>query len=333
MPRAVALFSGGLDSMLSVRIMQQQGFDVEALNLRTLYSCCQTGAAQIAAAMGVRLTVLSVGDDYVDVIRNPKYGYGRAVNPCIDCRIYMCRMARRFMEKVGACVVVTGEVAGQRPMSQKKHQLAIIARRSGLEGRLLRPLSARLLPPTAAELEGLVDRQGLYAFSGRARRPLMALAQQLKIPETGAGRWPSPSTGCALTEPTFAPRVRDLLRCHPDAGRWDFEVLNHGRHFRFDSQTRVVVGRNATENAALRLLALRKDAPEVALLTPENFRGPDALVVGSASPPVVEFAGTLMLRYAQAEHSAGAKVCVTGPGGRSAMPIRADAAALSAASL
>ena len=120
MPRAVVLFSGGLDSMLAVRIMQEQGFDVDALNIRTIYDCCQASAAQTAVALGATLTVLSVDDDYVDLIRDPSYGHGKGANPCVDCRTYMCRMAKRFMEDVGACVVATGEIAGQRPMSPSR---------------------------------------------------------------------------------------------------------------------------------------------------------------------------------------------------------------------
>ncbi len=314
--------------MLSIRILQRQGFDVEALNVRTIYSCCQATAAQTAAALGARLTVIPVGDDYLDVIRNPRYGYGRGVNPCIDCRIHMCRMARQFMEEVGACVVVTGEVAGQRPASQKKHQLDIIARRSGLQGRLLRPLSARLLPPTVVELEGIVDREKLYAFNGRGRRPLIELASALGIPEL-----PSPSTGCALTEPLFAPRVRDLMQYHPDATRWDFELLNHGRHLRFDRQTKIAVGRNAGDNAALRMMAAREDAPESALLVPKDFRGPDALVAGEISPPALQFAGSLMLRYARRDDPAYVRVSI--PRSRSQQEICIEAAgpAQSAATL
>ena len=293
--------------MLSVRIMQAHGFEVEALNIRTLYSCCQAAAAQSAGDLGARLTVLSVGDDYLDVIRNPLYGYGRGVNPCIDCRIHMCRMARRFMEEVGACVVVTGEIAGQRPMSQKKHHLEVIARRSGLEGRLLRPLSARLLAPTALEQAGIVDREHLYGFHGRSRRELIELAQRLNLPEV-----PTPSTGCALTEPSFAPRVRDLMRYDLRANRWDFELLSYGRHFRFDPQTKIVVGRNAADNAALRWLAARQDAPETTLLTPENFVGPDALVVGQGTAPTKEYAGALMLHYAHRNASARVRLHANG---------------------
>lgn len=329
MPGAVALFSGGLDSMLSVRIMQRQGFHVHALNVRTIFSCCQATAAQSAVPLGARLTVIPVGDDYLEVIRNPLYGYGRAVNPCIDCRIYMCRMAKRFMEKVEAVVVVTGEIAGQRPMSQKKHHLEIIARRSGLDGRLLRPLSAKLLPPTVVELQGLVDRRELYDFSGRGRRQLIELAGKLGLPQT-----PFPSTGCSLTEPLFAPRVRDLIRFHPGASRWDFELLRHGRHVRFDRQTKIVIGRSAKDNAGLRLLAAREDVPEATLLlVPEDFRGPDALVVGRATEPALKFAGALMLRYARRDNPGGAQVRVTRSGSQRLVRIQGDEVARSAVPL
>jgi len=292
MTRAVVLFSGGLDSMLALRILQQQGLEVEALNIRTIYTGCQATAARVAVAMGARLTVVGVDDDYLEVIRNPMYGYGKGVNPCIDCRIYMCRMAKRFMEEVGACVVASGEILGQRPMSQKRQHFEVIARRSGLEGLLLRPLSARLLPPTVAEREGVIDRDKLHDFSGRGRRALIKLAERL-----GISRPPSPSTGCALTEPSFGRRVRDLLRFQPAAGRWDFDLLNHGRHFRFDEQAKIIVGRNSADNAALESFASGEGAPGVVLLLPEGFRGPHVLVTGVASDSAMEFAGALMLRF------------------------------------
>jgi hypothetical protein len=280
--------------MLAVRILQRQGFEVEALNIRTIFECCTPRASQAAAELGVRLTVLSVGDDYLDVIRQPVYGYGKGVNPCVDCRIYMCKMAGQFMHEVGACLVVTGEVLGQRPMSQRRWQVEVIERKSGLEGRLLRPLSAKLLPPTIPEREGLVDREALYDFSGRGRRELARLAEELGIREI-----PQPSTGCALTQVTFAPRVRDLLAANPDATRWDFELLNVGRHLRIDAQTKAVVGRNEGENAQLVEFFRRPDAPEGALVHPESFLGPDVLLVGPVTEEAVEFAGALILRYAR----------------------------------
>ena len=292
MPRAVALFSGGLDSMLAIRILQEQGFEVDALNIRTTFDCCKVPASQAAIALGVRQTVLSVADDYIDVIRHPRYGYGRAFNPCVDCRIYMAKMAERFMRQVGACVVITGEILGQRPMSQKRNDLELITRRSGLEGRLLRPLSAKLMEPTIPEREGLVDREKLYAFTGRRRTELIALAEQL-----GIRNIPQPSTGCALTEESFAPRVRDLMKSTPAATVWDFELLNIGRHIRLDEGTKVVLGRNAEENAALRAFAARKDASELAQFEPENFIGPDALLVGRATESLQQLIGVLMVRY------------------------------------
>jgi hypothetical protein len=292
MPRAVALFSGGLDSTLAIRILQEQGFEVDALNVRTTFECCEAPAARAAAELGVRQTVLDVDNDYVDVIRSPRHGYGRGVNPCVDCRIHMAKMARRMMENLGACVVISGEILGQRPMSQKRCDLEVIARESGLEGRLLRPLSAKQLTPTIPEREGLVDRNRLYGFAGRGRTKLMALARQL-----GLRAFPQPSTGCALTEESFAPRVRDLMRFDPEATTWDFELLNVGRHIRLDAATKAVIGRNAEENAALRSFAAREDASESARIEPESFVGPDALLVGEPREPSLRLAGALLLRY------------------------------------
>jgi tRNA U34 2-thiouridine synthase MnmA/TrmU len=303
MPSAVALFSGGLDSTLAIRILQEQGFEVEALNIRTTFTCCKTPAAQAAAELGVRLTVLAVADDYVNLIRQPAYGYGKGMNPCVDCRIYMAQMARRFMEEVGACVVATGEILGQRPMSQKRHHLDIIAKRSGLEGRLLRPLSAKLLPPTIPETEGLIDRERLYDFYGRERTPLVELAEQL-----GVRSIPQPSTGCALTELTFAPRVRDLLQHQPGATRPHFELLNIGRHIRIDDQTKAVVGRDEQENAWLEQFFAVEKPEQTVLLYPENFVGPVALVVGRTDWPACQLVGALVVRYTRQVDAANAQV-------------------------
>ena len=332
-PRAVALFSGGLDSMLAIRIMQLQGFEVESLNIRTIYSCCKKPAAQAAIDLGTRLTVLSVEDDYLDLLRNPRYGFGRGANPCIDCRIHMCRMAGRFMQEVGACVVVTGEIAGQRPMSQKKSQLHAIDRHSGLDGRLLRPLSAKLLPETRVELEGVVDRNRLYAFHGRGRGKLIELAHELGLRET-----PSPSTGCALTERSFAPRVHDLLQYRGDGARWEFELLNYGRHIRLDEHTKFVVGRNASENAILRSFAFGEDTSledgvKMALVSPEGFAGPDVLAVGRVLPETLQFAGELLLRYAGLRSASSINVRITHRGNQQVVSVSSSEAAHSATTL
>ena len=325
MPRAVALLSGGLDSMLAVRILQRQGFEVEALNIRTFFECGNARAARAAAELEVRLTVLSVADDYLDVIRQPVYGYGKGVNPCVDCRIYMCKMAGQFMHQVDACLVVTGEVLGQRLMSQRRWQVEVIEQKSGIEGRLLRPLSAKLFPPTIPEREGLIDRDRLYEFTGRGRRELIRLAERLGIREI-----PQPSTGCALTQVTFAPRVRDLITAHPDATRWDFELLNTGRHLRIDAHTKAVVGRNEAENALLGDFFGRADACEAALVHPESFLGPDVLLVGRVSEEAVKLAGALILRYARRFDPEDAQVRVTDAQGSRVVRARESEAARTA---
>jgi hypothetical protein len=264
--------------MLAVRIMQRQGFEVEALYVRTVFPCSyhSTAAAMAAAALGVRLSIVSVSDDYLDLLRRPRFGYGKGLNPCVDCRLYMARLARRFLAEVQGALVVSGDVLGQRPMGQKRRDLAVIDRHSGLEGRLLRPLSAQLLPETIAEREGWVDRKQLYGIVGQGRRPLMDLAVALGIDA------PSPSGGCALAETTLADRVRTVLRDRPDATCWDLELLGAGRQLLSPSGAWVIVGRGAQENALLEALARRADARLCTLLCPQNFPGPTALVIAAA---------------------------------------------------
>ena len=304
--KAVALFSGGLDSMLAIRIMQEQGFEVEALNIRTTFDCCKVPAAQAATDLGVRVTVLAVGDDYLDVLRNPRHGYGKGFNPCVDCRAYMGRMARQLMEETGACVVITGELLGQRPNSQKRPQLDIVARDAGLKGRLLRPLSAKLLPPTIPETEGLIDRERLYDFTGRSRKPLIELAERLGVTEI-----PTPSTGCALAEKTFAPRVQDLFERQAKVNRWDLELLNTGRHIRLRDELKIVVGRDERENAVLQAAFRRHDASEAVLVEPENFIGPVCLVVGRPDDDAIALAGALLIRYTRQCNPENALVRIT----------------------
>lgn len=293
-PRAIALFSGGLDSALAVCMLQDQGFEVEGLHVRTLFACCQGPAASLAQQLGIPLHVVSVGDDYLGLIRRPRYGYGKGMNPCVDCRIYMARLARRLMEQRGAEVVISGEVLGQRNMSQKRVDLEVIARESGLGGRLLRPLSARRLPPTLAEEKGLVDRSRLGDLAGRSRKPQLALAQRF-----GLRSVPAPSSGCALADVRFARRVRDLVEHHPCPSWADYRLLRIGRHIRLDSQTKVVLGRNAEQNRALESLALLPELGRPGLAVPADFPGPSALILGPLTPEVVGRVGALVLHFAR----------------------------------
>lgn len=293
--RCIVLFSGGLDSMLAVRILQEQGVEVEAVNFKTVFTCCQDQAGQAAHRLGVKLTVVGQDDDYLDLVRRPRWGYGRGANPCVDCRIYMFDRALRYMERLGGDFLASGEVLGQRPMSQKRRDLDVIAYHSRSEELLLRPLSAKLLPPTKPEREGWVDRRRLYGIQGRSRKQLIALAKQFGIDEI-----PNPSTGCALTEKAFSRKVFDLIEFDDAAARWDFDLLKTGRHFRMDGLTKIVVGRSAEENAALRYLHESPDARSEALLQPNGFPGPTVLVIGRASDSAVDFAVGMIVRYSDA---------------------------------
>ncbi len=292
MTRCVTLLSGGLDSMLAIRIMQAQGIEVEALNFKTMFTCCQDLSAQAAHRLGVRLTVVSQEDDYLELIKNPRFGYGKGANPCVDCRIYMFERAEKFMEQIGADFIVSGEVVGQRPMSQKRRDLDVISHQSGLEDLLLRPLSAKLLLPTLPERKGLVDRERLYAFQGRSRKGLIRLAKAYGLDEV-----PTPSTGCALTEPLFGKKVHDLIQIQVDPQPWDFQLVKVGRHFRFDDQTKVIVGRDQTENQQLEYSHRLPEATSTALFDPESFSGPVALLSGPPTDEAIEFALGLVLRY------------------------------------
>jgi len=305
MMRCVALLSGGLDSMLAVRLMQDQGVEVEALNFRTLFACCQDQAGRAARELGVPLTVVAPEDDYLDIVKYPRFGYGKGANPCIDCRIYMFQRARRFMDQSGARFVVSGEVLGQRPKSQKRRDMEIIAYHAGLEELLVRPLSARVLPPTLPERAGWIDRRRLGAIRGRGRKELIQLARQY-----GLSQIPTPSTGCALTEPQFARKVHDLIQLQPHSTQSDFELLRVGRHFRWDAATKVIIGRRETENEQLKSLFEAGDLRGAALLTPENFKGPRALVVGVASDAALDFAAGLVLRFSKPGSCAAAEVRV-----------------------
>lgn len=288
--KAAVMLSGGLDSTLALRILQEQGIEVEAINFRTAFACCKDEALETARKFGVKVTVLSVGDDYFQLVEKPKYGWGKGINPCVDCRIYMFRLARRFMDSCGASFVASGEVVGQRPMSQQRHQLRIIEEESGLTDRLLRPLSAKLLEPTWPEREGIVDRERLYGIEGRSRKELLELAKTYGIENP-----PTPSTGCLLTEPDFADKVRDLFQYRPSTARWDFETLKVGRHFRLSPDTKIILGRNQEENERLESLQMRGSV----LVSPVSFKGPSALVIGSYDDEIERKVCGMILHYSK----------------------------------
>ncbi len=261
--KAVALISGGLDSKLSAKIIKDMGIEVIGVNFYTGFCIVeqkrrlgrkgkngkipQNEALKAASDLGIPIEIVDISEEYLKMVVNPKYGYGANVNPCIDCRIHMLREAKRIMEERGAHFVITGEVLGERPMSQNRKALDIVENESGLKGLLLRPLSAKLLPPTIPEINGWVDREKLYAIQGRSRKHQMRLAKEFEI-----GDYPQPAGGCCfLTDENYARRFRDLLAHKKMLTRDDVILLSVGRHFRISEDLKIIVGRDEGENNLL----------------------------------------------------------------------------------
>lgn len=296
MTKAIGCISGGLDSTLAVCLMQKQNIEVVALHVlhlwRPLSSDAQAKprAVRDIEARGMRVETIDAIEADLEIVRHPDHGFGKRMNPCIDCRIWTLRQARRLMEEEGADFVFTGEVLGQRPMSQHRQALALVEREAGLDDRLLRPLSAKRLTPTLPEREGLVNREALLGLAGRSRKPQMALAAEFGITD-----YPSPAGGCLLTDPAFAYRLRELLE-HDEATVADVELLKVGRHFRLPDGSRVVVGRHHEDNLMLEPLFRDGDV----CLEIADLPGPTTLLRGSASEGNVATAAALTLRYSKA---------------------------------
>ena len=292
---AVALISGGLDSILAAAVIQEQGFDITGLYCTSAFSKsfgreAETPAAAVCRNVGIRLRILDLAQPYIDIIRNPRHGYGKNINPCIDCKIYMLEQAKTILAETGSSFVVTGEVLGQRPMSQRRDTLNVIERDSGLRGRILRPLSAALLPPTVAEQEGLVDRSRLLGISGRGRGVQLRLAERY-----GISGYSAPAGGCLLTDKNFAEKLRELFRHQEAVVPEDIRLLTFGRHFTFDDGVKIVLGRDSRENKLLFELA----SPVRHLFTPYRFAGPAALVIGPITAEIRQVVGRLILTYSK----------------------------------
>jgi len=310
--RAIGLLSGGLDSTLAVRVMLELGVEVLAVNFMTPFCTCDRGtsgcgreALRVARELGVPLKVVYLGEEYLEMVAAPPHGYGRNMNPCIDCRIMMQRRAGEIMREEGASFIFTGEVLGQRPMSQRRDAMNVIDRDSGMRGYVLRPLSARLLRPTVMEEQGLVDRNGLLAISGRSRKPQMALAEELGIHD-----YPCAAGGCLLTSEGFANRVRDLLANEGRLTMQGVRLARVGRHFRISRGCKVVVGRNQQENGQL-----ERFVEGNTVLRAHSFRGPLTLAVGAPSLDEIRLAAEITARYSSSPPGARLDVEVRSPNG------------------
>ena len=296
--KAIALLSGGLDSTLAAKIVMEQEIELEALNFLTVFcTCTNRGETCLASqkavnALGIPLKVFNVSDEYLNTIKNPKHGYGSNMNPCIDCRIFMLKKTKVYMEEAGASFIVTGEVLGQRPMSQRRDAMRLIEKEAGLEGYILRPLSAKFLPVTIPEKEGWINRETLLDIQGRSRKPQMKLADHYGIRD-----YPCPAGGCLLTDPGFARRIKDLMDHKSDFSLNDVHLLKIGRHFRLSPHLKLVVGRNEEDNRKIQTFAQEEDI----LLKVLHHPGPLSLLRGEPNGTEIEKAASITVRYSKAK--------------------------------
>lgn len=277
-PKAIALLSGGLDSTLAIKMMLEQDVEIMAVNFVSPFCTCsprREGTCHLASAvarrLGVKIRVLDKGMEYLKIVEHPRFGYGRGMNPCLDCRIFMLKRATAIMEEEKAQFIVTGEVLGQRPMSQHRSALDLVERESGLTGRILRPLSAHWLRPTIPEQNGWVDRTRLLAIRGRSRSAQLSLAKQKSVDLFGC-----PSGGCLLTDPVIARRLKDLFRYSPEYDMRDVKLVTFGRHFRLHPGLKVILGRNQAENDRLQQIGAEWPRLEIA-----DAPGPVMLIRGT----------------------------------------------------
>lgn len=281
--KAIALFSGGLDSILAAKVILEQGIDVEGITFETpFFSAIK--ARQAASAISLPLYVLDITEIHLIMLKAPRYGYGKNMNPCIDCHALMLKTAGARMEKTGADFIFTGEVLGQRPMSQTKQSLNLVAKHSGYGDAVLRPLSAKLLPETKMEREGKVDRSRLLDIQGRGRKVQIDMAEHY-----GIRNYSPPAGGCLLTDVNFSKRLRDLFDHDPAHAIRDIELLKHGRHFRIRDLGKIIIGRDKLDNQAIEALIRDTDA----VFHASDGPGPTTLI-----PCNIDAAGDMLLRLA-----------------------------------
>lgn len=300
--QAIGLSSGGLDSILAALVLKNQGIDVLWVSFETPFFSSDK-ARQASRMTGIDLRVEKITNVYMEMLCAPKAGYGKNMNPCMDCHALMFRLAGQIMEQVGASFLFSGEVLGQRPKSQTKNALNYVAKHSGYAGYILRPLSAKILEPTIVENLGLVDREKLFDFSGRTRKPQIALAKAL-----GVTKYPAPGGGCLLTDKEFANRLKDLLAHQNICAERDFELLKHGRHFRIHESAKAIVGRNKADNDKIMALADPTTDIEISMA---RIVGPMVLMPNYGGPEPVTQAANLCAAYSKAGRGETAEVAIT----------------------
>ncbi len=289
--RCILLYSGGLDSLLTAKILLDMGIEVTGLHCILPYFPPDLDPDQLkesisAAKIGLKLIHYRCGEEYINMLKNPPHGYGKQINPCIDCKIFFIKKAEELMNETGADFVATGEVVGQRPMSQHRHTLIHIEN-STLKGRLLRPLSAKLLTPTLAEIEGLVDREKLFDISGRGRTRQIELAESLGIKDFAA-----PAGGCLFTDKFIADRIKDLIKYHPDFEQTELYLLKIGRHMRLSPSLKIIISKNESDTAELEKYEMNSD-----YFFKPDFSGPSVYVKGVLNDEDTSIINSIICRY------------------------------------
>ncbi len=298
-PKAVALYSGGLDSSLAILIMLEHGVEVEAVNFNTGLSPTQYSAGLIArfhadaARFGFTHKAIYLGREFIDMVKNPEHGYGKNLNPCIDCKIMMLRRAGEYMRETGADFIITGEVVGQRPMSQMKPTLRQIEKAAGLTGKIVRPLSGKILEPTIPELEGLISRDWFLDINGRSRKIQIKLADKFGLTD-----YATPAGGCLLTDPNYAARLKDLFANQDTYDSNDIFLLRLGRHFRLSPKARLIVGRDEKDNDNLQSLV----KPDDYVIEVKDTGSPLAVLSGTADEQDLRLAAAIVAGYSDSRN-------------------------------
>ena len=290
--RALGLCSGGLDSTLAGLVLQQQGVDVEWITFETPFFSSKK-ARKASERTGIPLTVKNIFDAYLPMLKNPSFGYGKCMNPCPDCHALMFRIAGEIMTEKGIDFLFSGEVVGQRPMSQTKPSLRYVEKHSGYDGYILRPLSAKNLPETIPEKEGWVDRELLYDFSGRSRKPQIQLAKEFGLTE-----YPAPAGGCLLTDKGYSKRLRDLFEHQETTTEAELHLLKYGRHFRISEETKFIAGRTKNDNEKI---IKYHDPSKDTLIKVQRIPGPVLLIPYGADEASVHLASSICIGYSKAD--------------------------------
>ncbi len=312
--KGLGLCSGGLDSILSARVLQYQGIYVEWINFETPFFSSEK-ARKAAQMTGVPLTVAPITDIYLEMLKNPNCGYGRRMNPCMDCHALMFRLAGDQMKEKGFDFLFSGEVLGQRPMSQTKSSLRYVEKHSGYDGYIIRPLSATALAETIPEKNGLVDRERLLGLSGRSRKPQMELAEKYNITE-----YPTPGGGCLLTEEVYSRRLKDLFDHNAVLAENALHLLKFGRHLRLDKKTKLIIGRTHGDNESiLKYIDPERDT----ILKVKGYPGPTAVIPGGGEKDQIQTAAAVCVSYSKAPNTRPVDIMAGSSGGRTIISAQA----------